>query len=130
MKNYYAENLNATKLYDVYQTDIPRVKQYLDKEIAFVQNRLSPDSVVFEMGAGYGRIMKRLAPYASSVYGIDISQSSVSFGQQYLKACPNCTLSVADVYTYDDNTAYNAVLCLQNGLSAFKGNTEELCPLR
>ena len=38
--NYYAQNLNAQKLYQVYDTKIPRNKQYLDEEINFIRGRL------------------------------------------------------------------------------------------
>ena len=78
------------------------------------------------MGAGYGRIMKRLAPGVKFIYGIDISENSVTFGLDYLKQCPNCELSVADVYKFKSDIEYDAVLCLQNGISAFKGNADKL----
>lgn len=124
--NYYSENLNSTKLFDVYQTKIMRVKQYLEAEIEFVRSQLSPNDKILEMGAGYGRIMKELATSAQCVLGIDISQDSISFGKQYLKECSNCQLKVADVYKFESDTEYNVVLCLQNGLSAFKGEDRKL----
>ena len=40
MNNYYAEKLSAQKLFQVYETKIPRVKQYLQAEIDFVKNNL------------------------------------------------------------------------------------------
>lgn len=126
MGNYYVENLNAAKLYNVYQTEIDRVKQYLNKEIEFVQSQLLSDSTVLEMGAGYGRIMKELSSGVKNIYGIDISEDLVKFGQDYLKYCPNCKLSVADVYQFDSQIKFDAVLCLQNGISALKGNSDNL----
>ena len=51
MGNYYLESMNAIKLYSVYQTEIERVKQYLDSEIEFVRSQLPPDSIALEMGA-------------------------------------------------------------------------------
>ena len=126
MGNYYSQSMNATKLYSVYQTDIERVRQYLDREIEFVQGQLSPDNIVLEMGAGYGRIMKRLSPGVKFIYGLDISESPAAFGQKYLQQCPNCKLSVSDVYQFDSKVKFDAVLCLQNGLSAIKGNADRL----
>ena len=73
MGNYYLESMNAIKLYSVYQTEIERVKQYLDSEIEFVRSQLPPDSIVLEMGAGYGRVMKRLSPSVKFIYGLDLS---------------------------------------------------------
>ncbi len=126
MGNYYLENMNALKLYSVYQTQIERVKQYLYREIEFVQSQLPPGSTVLEMGAGYGRVMKRLSPGAKFIYGFDISESSVAFGQEYLKQCQNCRLSVLNVLELDGKMKFDAVLCLQNGLSAIKGNSGRL----
>ncbi len=126
MGNYYSENLNATKLFQIYETKIDRVKQYLNKEIEFVCNQLSLDDVILEMGAGYGRIMKELALNVKFMHGIDISDNSVTFGQQYLKECSNCKLTVLDAYNFHSDLEYDAVLCLQNGLSSFKGQATKL----
>ncbi len=126
MGSYYSESLNATKLFEVYQTKIERVKQHLGKEIEFVRNHLSLDDVILEMGAGYGRIMKELAASVKFVYGIDISDNTVAFGQKYLKECPNCELKMEDAYKFTSDIQYDAVLCLQNALSAFKGKDTHL----
>lgn len=121
-KNYYAQKLNSAKLYQVYQTQLERVKQYIDAEINFVRYELPIQAKVLEMGAGYGRIMKEFAPFAVSVTGIDISENSVEFGQEYLRDCPNCQLKMMDAHNLEFGLEFNVVLCLQNGLSAMKGD--------
>lgn len=126
LENFYSKSLNAVKLYDVYRTKIGRVKQYLEKEIEFVLKRLSADDALLEIGAGYGRIMKELCKSVKFVHGIDISDNSVAFGLRYLEGCANCELKTADVYSYTSDVEYDTVLCLQNGISAIGGNTEEL----
>ncbi|XER04728.1 hypothetical protein SRRS_01960 [Sporomusa rhizae] len=118
--NYYAQNLNSGKLYQVYQTQIDRIKQYLDAEINFVRQELKGSERVLELGAGYGRIMKELAPYAGSIVGIDISEDSIPFGQAYLKDSPNCELKMADAHKFEFTPEFNVILCLQNALSAMK----------
>ncbi|HBC97211.1 MAG TPA: class I SAM-dependent methyltransferase, partial [Clostridium sp.] len=57
------EKLNSQKLFQVYETQIPRVKQYLQAEIDFVKKNLSKTQSVLELGAGYGRIVRELAPH-------------------------------------------------------------------
>lgn len=121
-KNYYAQKLNSAKLYQVYQTQLERVKQYIDAEINFVRYELPIQPKVLEMGAGYGRIMKELAPFTVSVTGIDISENSVEFGQEYLRDCPNCQLKMMDAHNLEFGLEFNVVLCLQNGLSTMKGD--------
>jgi len=88
-ENYYAQNLNAQKLYQVYQTKYARVRQYLESEISFVRNYLHGTEHVLELGAGYGRIVKELAPSCKSIVGIDISKDNVEFGKKYLKDTTN-----------------------------------------
>ncbi len=119
--NYYDQSLNAMNLYQVYQTKIDRVEQFLSAEINYVREQLNLEDHVLELGAGYGRIMKELAPSAASITGIDISKGSVEFGQTYLKGCPNCMLKVMDVHQLAFDCQFDVVLCLQNGLSAIKG---------
>lgn len=125
-KNYYAQKLNSGNLYQVYQTQIDRVQQYIDAEMAFVRQELHGHEKVLELGAGYGRIMKELAPFAASIIGIDISEDSVAFGQKYLKDSPNCQLKMMDAHKLDFNSEFDVVICLQNGLSAMKGEASKL----
>lgn len=121
MSNYYAQSLNAMKLLQVYQTKYPRIKRYFDEEINFVRQNLYGNEKVLEVGAGYGRIIKELAPFAASFMGIDISKASVELGRGYIKECPNCNIQVMDVYNLEFDEEFDVVLCLQNGLSAIKG---------
>jgi len=125
-RNYYAQNLNSQKLFQVYDTEILRVRQYLDKEMDFIRKRLQGSESVLEIGAGYGRILKELAPHAKSFVGIDISEGSIEFGKEYMREFPNVHLEVKDAHKLDFVEIFDVVLCLQNGLSALKGETLEL----
>ena len=122
MDNYYAKHLHATRLLLVYQTDIERVRQYLDAEIAFVRGHLTGSERVLELGAGYGRILRELAPFAASLVGIDIAEDSVALGEEYLRDVPNCALRTMDAHHLDFQAEFDVVLGLQNGLSAMKGD--------
>lgn len=123
MDNYYAEKLNSQKLFQVYETQIPRVKQYLQAEIDFVKDNLSATQDVLELGAGYGRIVRELAPYCGSIVGMDISMESVELGKEYLKDYPNATMVAMDVHKMEFPKPFDVVLCLQNGLSAMRADS-------
>ena len=125
-KNYYAQNLNAQRLWQVYKTEIPRVSEYLEREISFVRDRMKKTDTVLELAAGYGRIMKELAPYVKSITGIEISGENVRFGEEYLKDTPNTALLTMDVHDIEYSDSFDVVLCLQNGLSAVKAEVPEL----
>ena len=119
-ENYYAKSLNAQKLYQVYQTKYPRVKQYFESEIDFVRNRLQGTERILELGAGYGRIMKELAAHCKSIEGIDISPDNVEFGKEYLGEISNAKLIVMNAHNMLFDETFDVVLCLQNALSAMK----------
>ena len=125
-RNYYAQNLNSQKLFQVYDTKILRVKQYLDKEIDFIRKRLCGSENILEIGAGYGRILKELSLHAKFFVGVDISEESIEFGKEYLKEFPNIRLEVENAHSLDFVGTFDVVLCLQNGLSALKGKPLEL----
>ena len=129
MANYYADQLNANKLYQVYDTKYPRIKQYLNAEIAFVADRLRGDEHVWEIGAGYGRILRQLAPHAAQLTGIDISQGSVDFSKAYLAKFPHCEVICMDVRNISYNEQFDVVLAMQNALSSIKLPPMELIKL-
>ncbi|WZL71714.1 class I SAM-dependent methyltransferase [Clostridiaceae bacterium 35-E11] len=124
--NYYAQKLNSQNLFKVYETKIPRVKQYLDAEISFVRDNLMGSERVLELGAGYGRIVKELAGNCKSIVGIDISDESVSLGNEYLKDHPNAKLMAMNVHKLTFEEKFDVILCLQNGLSAMKVASSDL----
>jgi 2-polyprenyl-6-hydroxyphenyl methylase/3-demethylubiquinone-9 3-methyltransferase len=123
MNNYYAEKLNSQKLFQVYETQIPRVKQYLQAEMDFVRENLSKTQSVLELGAGYGRIVRELAPHCGSIVGMDISEESVELGREYLKDYPNADMVVMDVHKMEFPKPFDIIFCLQNGLSAMRADS-------
>ena len=118
--NYYVQKLNSQKLFKIYETKIPRIKQYLDAEISFVRDNLVGSERVLELGAGYGRIVKELADKCKSIVGIDIFGENVSLGKEYLKDCTNADILTMDVNNLKFEEKFDVILCLQNGLSAMK----------
>lgn len=120
MGSYYVDQMNAAKLIGVYDTKLERVREYLQAEIDYVADRLTGRETVLEVGAGYGRILKCLAPKAAAVDGIDISPEFVAYGQDYLRGLDNCRLLLQDAHQLSVKEEYDVVLCLQNGLSALK----------
>lgn len=126
MDNYYARGLNAERLEEVYRTGFPRVRAYLRAEIDFVLKNIQDFESVLEVGAGYGRIMRELAPHAATVTGVDISEANVAYGREYLHGCFNCALLAMDAHELAFDVEFDVALCLQNGLSAIKGNPRNL----
>lgn len=126
MGNYYAESLNSQKLFQVYDTALPRIKQYFAEEIDYVRQRLTGKERVLELGAGYGRIVRELAPNCASIVGMDISEDSVRLGKEYLKDFPNADMVSMDVHQMHFDRPFDVILCLQNGLSAMRADDQTI----
>jgi len=124
--NYYARKLNSERLKQAYDTAIPRVRQYLDAEINFVAGRLTGRERLLEIGCGYGRILRVLAPKAGRVMGVDIAEESIALARDYLADSPNVDLQVMDAHHLEFEADFEVVICLQNGLSAVKGDPHGL----
>ncbi|MFH1220255.1 MAG: methyltransferase domain-containing protein [Candidatus Eisenbacteria bacterium] len=127
MSGYYTENLAAERLRRVYEIAPPRIRQYLDAEVAHVVGRIRPGDTVLDLGCGYGRVLARLAAKAGRVVGIDTSLASLQMGQGLLGRCGNCRLICMDAARLGfRNHAFDLVACVQNGISAFHCDERQL----
>lgn len=127
MPGYYSEKLSAERLKRVYEIATPRINRYLESEIAYVVDRISPGDSVIELGCGYGRVLRNLSRAAGSVIGIDSSQSSVEMAKEYLADVSNCNLFTMDAAALGfSDRLFDIVACIQNGISAFKVNPHDL----
>lgn len=118
---YYSQKLSAERLRRCYEIAPERVKQYLRAEIDFVASRIMPGDLILELGCGYGRVMEPLAPLAGFVVGVDTSINSLQLGARQLANLDNCRLLLMDAAALGiQDAVFNLVICVQNGISAFK----------
>jgi len=117
---YYAAKLSGDRLRRCYETASDRVKQYLEAEIEFTLGRLRETGSVLELGCGYGRVAFRLAEAAEHVVGIDTSPESLALARRLAGPGSRCEFLEMDASatTFRDH-AFDAVVCLQNGICAF-----------
>lgn len=127
MNGYYTDRLSARRLKQCYEIAPPRVQQYLEAEVNHVLQKILSEHVVLELGCGYGRILPQLAGKARSVIGIDISLSSLLLGREMLGAPSDChLLNVDAVQLPFRDRVFDVVVCIQNGISAFHVNQQDL----
>ena len=125
--DYYADRLSAERLRRCYEVAPPRARQYLAAEIQHVLGKVGPADAVLELGCGYGRVLADLAARAAAVVGIDNSPSSIELAGQLLGETANCRLAVMDAAALGlRGGAFDLVICIQNGISAFKVNQRDL----
>ncbi|MBN1861675.1 MAG: class I SAM-dependent methyltransferase [Candidatus Thermoplasmatota archaeon] len=126
-KKYYNEKLSANKLKSCYQIAPPRIQQYLEAEVNHVLNKINKKDFVLELGCGYGRILPSLAQRANLVIGIDISLQSLNLAKETVQGIQNCHLARMDALGLAfANQAFDTVVCIQNGISAFHVNKADL----
>lgn len=120
MSSYYSDKLSASRLKQAYDIAPPRVQQYLDAEIDHVCRQIHPGDTVLELGCGYGRVLSRLVEKAGLAIGIDIAMASLLLGRRRLRGVSNCRLlQMNAVQLAFGDQAFDVVVCIQNGISAF-----------
>jgi len=117
---YYKDKLSASKLFKCYEIAPSRIKQYLDTEIQFVITNVRGADLVLELGCGYGRVLKTVSPFVSMIIGNDISRGSLELAKSYMEPCKNYRLLQMNASNMSFSPCvFDAVFCIQNGISAF-----------
>jgi SAM-dependent methyltransferase len=120
MTNYYSQALYGEKLKQVYEIAPPRVNQYLEAEIQYVQKEIKGMDSVIELGCGYGRVMRPLSCHVKTITGIDTSIETLKCAQEYLSGLPCYLLQMDASLLGFKSQVFDAVICVQNGISAFR----------
>ena len=82
---------------------------------------------MLELGCGYGRVLETLAWKVKRLVGIDTSRSSLMLARQKVGAISHCHLFQMDGLALAfRNQSFNAVICIQNGISAFQVDPRDL----
>ena len=124
---YYREKLSGFRLRECYEIAPDRIRQYLEAEIQFVLSNVKDASLVLELGCGYGRVLKPIASYVSFVIGCDISDDSLQLAKSYVRPFRNYMLVQTDAAELGfRSNLFDAVLCIQNGLSAFEADSNRV----
>ncbi len=120
MTGYYKKNLAGDRLRRAYELAPPRVQQYFEAEIAHVIGKLQATDTVLELGCGFGRVLRRLAPYTGAIIGVDTSEASLQAAREYCEGMSNVRLlrMNAEELGFVDGS-FDKVICIQNGISAF-----------
>jgi SAM-dependent methyltransferase len=127
MPGYYAEKLSAERLRACYDVAPPRTVRYLEAEISHVLSRTSPGDVVLELGCGYGRVLRRLAPRTRAVVGVDNALASLALAREHVAGVGEVLLAAMDASrTGFRDGAFDVTICIQNGISAFQVDPQVL----
>jgi ubiquinone/menaquinone biosynthesis C-methylase UbiE len=127
MERYYSERLAGERLRACYDLAPPRVKDYLDAEIAFVARHASQPVLLLEFGCGYGRVLEALSANVRAAVGIDTSIESLNLARKYLRMPRPVRLLAMDAsQTAFSDRVFDLTICIQNGVSAFAVDQQRL----
>jgi len=127
VSDYYRAALAAERLRRCYDVAPPRVRQYLEAEISFVIDHLQPGDSVLDLGCGFGRVIPRLMTKAHAVIGVDTSLTSLRMASENLSRNPSVDLVCASAAQLPlAGGSVNVTICIQNGISAFHIDREQL----
>jgi SAM-dependent methyltransferase len=119
MTSYYADRLAADRLRRCYELATPAVRRYLEAEIAHVVARIAPGDRVLDLGCGYGRVFGDLAARAGLVVGVDTALASLRAAGAEPGAATGRVLLANAVALPFRAAAFDLVVAIQNGISAF-----------
>jgi len=125
MGQYYSESLAGKRLERCYMIAPPRVVQYFESEIGFVSGHIEKENYVLELGSGYGRALTQLGSSTERLVGIDISMESLELAKQRAGNRLENIQANAINLPFQDNS-FDVVICIQNGISAFKEDPHHL----
>jgi ubiquinone/menaquinone biosynthesis C-methylase UbiE len=113
-KPYFQEWINRAS---------PEIKEWFLKEAEYLKHNIKPNSVVLEVGCGYGRQMKKLVKSAKRVVGIDNDVTMVKKARKNMAKFKNAKILFQDAKKMDfaDNN-FDYVLCLNNTFGNFSGS--------
>ncbi len=127
LSQYYSDSLSAERLRRCYEIAPPRVVRYLEAEIEHVLAKIKPSDTVLELGCGYGRVIGRLLGKARKVVGIDTSKASLEQAKKDFQHHSKLDLAQMNAVNLGfTDGCFDVVICIQNGISAFKVDQEDL----
>jgi 2-polyprenyl-6-hydroxyphenyl methylase/3-demethylubiquinone-9 3-methyltransferase len=127
MNRYYSDTLAARNLERCYKIAPDRIRQYLDAEIDFVRRIINPSDRIVELGCGYGRVLKEFLEITPNIVGLDTSFGSLLYGKpDVMEAKPVQLVQMDAGMTALQNDVFDVVICIQNGISAFKMDPKTL----
>lgn len=125
MGGYYDTSLSAERLKRCYDLATPRVRRYLEAEVEQTLASVAKRRRVLELGCGYGRVLGRLREVVDIAVGIDTSLDSLLLARRDLGGGVELALMDATALGFAGG-GFDAVVCVQNGLSAFHADARRV----
>jgi 2-polyprenyl-6-hydroxyphenyl methylase/3-demethylubiquinone-9 3-methyltransferase len=98
----------------------PEYAQFFEKEIVEVKKLINKNSVILDVGCGFGREIKELSPFCKKIIGIDADPEEIKTAKSYLKDVKNKELYIQNAKkTIFSDESFDVVICLGNTFGNF-----------
>ncbi len=105
----------------------PEFENWTQKDIIEIRKFLNKDSVVLEIGCGWGRVIKALAPYCKKFIGIDNSEAETIEAKSFLKDIDNVKVFLEDgKETHFPDNYFDAIVISGNTFGNLGENKENV----
>lgn len=133
MTDYYHRHIAGERLDRCYELATPAVRRYLEAELQALAERVPAGATLLELGCGTGRAAFRLAERARRLVGVDVAAASLALAARRAAAAAPGTAAARCRFARMDAlrlglgaAAFDAVVCCQNGVAAFRADPLEL----
>ena len=98
----------------------PKIKEWFQKEIAYLKKNIRPNSKILDVGCGFGRHIEIIADFSKEVVGIDNNSDMIEKAKDRLSNFKNVKLFEQDAQKLDfEDDYFDYVICMTNTFGDF-----------
>lgn len=114
-------NFFSKPYYDKWVEKAPsEIQNWFKKENEFLKKNIEKNSVILDVGCGFGRHLKVLAKFCKKVIGIDNNETMVEKAKRNLKEFTNAKVYLKDAEKIPfENEFFDYVICMTNTFGTF-----------
>lgn len=95
---------------------LPEVREYFEKEDAYLKRLVHPDASILDVGCGTGRNLRVLAPLVKLAVGVDVNEKAVAACAERLASFTNVRLYQEDFFSVEFAATFDLVFATFNTL--------------
>ncbi len=105
----------------------PEIKKWFQEEIDYLKRDIKPDSKILDVGCGFGRHIKVLAPFSEEVVGVDNNGDMLNKAKQNLSNFKNIKLFIQDAQKLEfDDASFDYIICMTNTFGTFLNKKQKI----
>tara|TARA_Y100000310_G_C20499850_1_gene723416 strand:+ start:109 stop:750 length:642 start_codon:yes stop_codon:yes gene_type:complete len=105
----------------------PEFKEWTTQDVIEIKKFLKKDSIVLDIGCGWGREIKELAPFCKKIIALDNDAREIETAKSYLKDIQNVEFEIQDAKnTSFPDESFDIIISVGNTFGNLADNKEEV----